>query len=214
MFRNLIFTFITLSILAFYSIKANAQSMNELDYDYGDQSGAHYYDEDYDETSGYNGTNTFEEMKANENPKYISPQDVDQAIKVYEKYGLSYKQRKQIEKRRKIRQEVDEGKLRPNPIYGSPHALFRIPVTVRLGETIVPAGYYLIDYKVTTENIILFIKEGNRILGSVPAEKVLDQKGKVEESFVVINSMDDENLDITLNTKESLVQVKIPIYKN
>lgn len=214
MFRSLIFTFITLSILAFYSINANAQSMNELDYDYGDQSGAHYYDEDYDETSGYNGTNTFEEMKANENPKYISPQDVDQAIKVYEKYGLSYKQRKQIEKRRKLRKEVDEGKLRPNPIYGSPHALFRIPVAVRLGEKMVPAGYYLIDYKVTTENIILFIKEGSRILGSVPADKVLEQKGKVEESFVVIDSMDDENLDITLNTKESRVQVKIPIYKN
>lgn len=214
MFRTLILTLITLSIVAFYATIANAQSMNDLDYDYGDQSGANYYDEDYDETSEYNGSKSLEQMQDKENPKYVSPQDVDQAIKVYEKYGLSYKQRKQVEKRRKLREEVDKGRMMANPIYGSPHALFRLPVAVRLGEKIVPAGYYLIDYKVTAENIILLIKEGTRILGSVPADSVLDQKGKVTESFVVIDSIDEDNLDITLNTKESRVQVKIPIYKN
>lgn len=213
MSKTFIFSLIIASIITVNAPCIKAQSMNELDYNYGDQSGAHYYDDGYDDTSGYNGTQGVDEMGVLDNPKYVSPQDVDQALKIYEKYGLGYRQRKKVEKRRKMRKQVEDGKMMHNPIYGSPYALFSLPVTVKLGENIIPAGHYLVDYKVTKENIILFIKQGNRIMGSIPAEKVLDQKRKVMESFVVIDSIDKENLGLTLNTKESRVQVTIPIYR-
>lgn len=204
---------ITISTITLTMTNALAQSMYDLDYNYGNHSGAHYYDDSIDESSSYNGIQDVDEMGVLDNPKYISPQQVEDALKTYEKYGLSYKQRKKVEKRRKQRKEVEEGRMRFNPIYGSPHALFSLPVSVKIDEKILPAGFYLVDYKVTTENIIIYIKQGNSVLGVIPANKVLDQERKVMESFVEIDSIDEESVDITLNTKESRVQVTLPLYK-
>ena len=199
-------------ILVAFASKTFSQSMHMLDYNFGDHSGAHYWSGDYDDYSDYQSPDT-NSMDVPDNPKMVTPQEFEDALATYEKYGFSYKQRKKIKKYRELKAKKERERAKPKPLKPSPDALLRLPVEVSINNKIIHPGYYLLGLSESENGRIITIKQGNKNIASIIVENYTEQKSKIRNSTAVIDNIDNDEVSITLNTRYNTYKFSLPIYK-
>jgi len=177
----------------------------ESDYvDYSDNS----IEDDYN----YNPKNDF-----NENSKFVSPTEFENAIKTVEKYGMSNRKRKELENKRIQQEKVEKERARLSPMKPSPDALLRLPASVKYNDINIETGFYLLEHKFINNKDVVIFKQANNNVVEVPVTSSTKQPEKLFESNAVVDIVDDNDITITLNTKDHqytiLLQRKNPIIK-
>ncbi|MEW5820563.1 MAG: hypothetical protein AB1782_10265 [Cyanobacteriota bacterium] len=200
-----------LGILFFTNNKIiQAQSMHELDYNFGSEGGAEYWSEGYNDASAY--TADTNDMDVPDDPKMVSDKEFEDALASYEKYGFSYKQRKEIQRQRAERLKK-EATVKPDPLKPTPYALLRLPVSILAGNKILYPGYYLLKCSVENDNKFIIFQQGNNDIASIEVAETLKQDQKIDESFIEMDFIDEDNLSILLNTRFSKIKLLVPIKK-
>lgn len=209
LFAHKVFVFVFL--IAFYGSGIRAQDIesNQLDEYIGDRSGAHYYYNDYEDYDNYYSSDQTEENVLDK-PKFVSPQQFEDALATYKKYGMDYKQRKKVIEHEKRKFEEEGNKV--TDLKASSDALLRLPVAVNWCEKVILPGFYLLSVSIKEGSHSVVFKQGNKTIVEIPVSDVGEQQKEVMKPFVVIEEGDHGNILVKLNTINSILKLQLPVY--
>lgn len=182
---------------------AYSQDMNQLDFNFGAEGGAHYFDFEETDYGTY--------VKTPDNPRYVSDQEFENAIKTKEKYGMTYKQRKRAEKKRKRRHMEEQEHEKQMKMFdkSSPLALLRLPVTISIDNKVLYPGFYLLDYRVLEGNTVIDVFQGSIKIGSLIADNIEKQPSKVRSAYTQVQYDEQGNVIVILNTSKKIIKCKL-----
>lgn len=206
---KLLIYMIFLAVFGFQSIALSQEwGPSSSIMDYGSEGGAQYFlddstdiDSDYDARGARNyqsGINNKDE------PVFVSPQDIDNAIEDIKTHGMSKKQRKKYEEKLKQQAAQEQHLQKQLHVKNAPGALFRLPCVVRYNKTFIRPGFYLVSFDGNDTAGTIVIKRGTTTIAEISPDSILNAENKVSAPLIKIDSIDSTELKATLldQTKE------------
>jgi hypothetical protein len=210
MMKNFSQLTIIITFLLSTSMSVYGQTFQAENYMESSEGGTQYFMDQ--ETREWLGGYSEKDLSFPDEARYISPQEVNNAAATVEKWGLTPKQKKKLNEKRKREQTIEEQKTKVVPLNPTPYALLRLPVDIKSESGPVHAGFYLLEYRKINGEDIVVLRQGNADIAYVPPSETLEQKQKVRENFAIIESMDATALKVVLNTRYSQVRFTLPVY--
>lgn len=178
--------------------------------DIGSHSGAQYYYDDYENLENYSSNTRDVNGVPTQERQPVFEQDFLNAKKTIETYGMGFWKRRKLAKKRKEKMTQEEERAQKlSPLNPSPYALFSLPIDVKQNGNVIPAGFYLLEYKNVEDKEVVLLRQRDQIYASITPEEVNKQDHKQKESTACIKEITDNIMTIELNTPYSKIKFKL-----